>query len=163
MQKQVVLPGQLDHPARHRQVGVRAVDVKFADRGVAEAAQAIFDMAHHGVIAHPARDLAAASIRPQTGHHQFRRRLEQALSALVAGARHHGKAQAGLAHQPDHLGHGHGLPGIVAVVDMRVGDRQRIGGQRHGRQPGAGAQQGQAQQRGGKVRRVQARHRIPGM
>jgi hypothetical protein len=51
---QSLLFRQLHHAAHHRQVGVGAVDVEFADRGIAVFLQAFLDMADHGFIAHPA-------------------------------------------------------------------------------------------------------------
>ena len=140
MQQDLVLSGELDHPARHRQVGVGAEEMELADRDVAVLPQPLLDVGHDGLVAHPGPDLAALPVRPQLRQDEVRRLGVEPLGALVVRARHHPPPHAGLAQERDRLLRWELLPGVVAVVQMGVEDRQ-VGGA--GASRAAGEQQGE--------------------
>ena len=133
VQEQLVFARQLDDTAHHRQVGVGAIDMVFADGDIPVRPEPRLQVRHDAGVPHPGADLAALAVRPQHRDHQIGRLGEQFLRAVVAAARHHRAAQARLAQDVDGRLGWQLLPGIMAVMQVRIEDR-------HGRRGTAGNQ-----------------------
>ncbi len=141
VQHEPVLPGERHHAPRHRQVGIGAVQVELADRGVALAGEAILEKRDDRFVAHPGADVAAGAIRAQRRHHEIRRLGDEPLRAVVAGARDEGALDAGLAQDRDRVLRRQVVPRVVAVMHVRVEERELGGVQRRRRRragPGRG-------------------------
>jgi hypothetical protein len=130
-----VLPGELHDPARDRQIGVGAVQVELPERHVAVPAQAVLDVPQHALVLRPGADVPARAVGTERRDDQVRRLRQEALGAVVVGARHEGPPHARLAQDGHRLGGRHHAPGVVAVVDVGVEDRELGRGRRgHGEQ-----------------------------
>ena len=91
------------------------------------------------LVAHPGGGFAAPAVGPQDRHDQVGRDGMELLGALVARARDEGPLEARGAQDTHGLVRRHDVPGVVAVVDVRIDQRQVLG-------PRAGRNQ-QCQQR----------------
>ena len=127
MQHETVLPGERDHAPRHRQIRVGAIQVKLADGDVALAGEAILQERDDRLVAHPGRDLAAGAIGAKRRQHEIGRLRDEALRALVAGARDERAHDAGAAQDGDRILRRKVLPRVVAVMHVRIEDR-KLGG-----------------------------------
>src|SRR6185503_3774433 len=100
--------------------------MKLADPRVLITKNSLFQIWNERFIPYPRTDLAARAIWAQLRDHQVGRRLVEALLAVVARAGDQRALEAGLAHDGDRLLHRHGFPRVVAVVQVRVEDRQLL-------------------------------------
>ena len=97
MQVQPVFPRELHQPSRNRQVGIRAVEVEFADRGVAIFFEPLVEITDDRVVAHPRADVAARAVRAQRRHDEVRGFCVQLLVAVVIRTRYQRAFYAGFA------------------------------------------------------------------
>ena len=118
---------------------VRAIPVVTAEEAKAMARTNLAAWARAGkvdavvtTIAAPVQPLSAGgdnhhlNLRWLCRAHNLGRGARQALLAFVARARDQRPPDAGLAQEVDHLLQRHALPGVVAVVQVRIEDRQRL-------------------------------------
>ena len=74
VQDEIVLLRELHHAPRHREIGVRAVQMKFPERDVAVFFQVIFEIGDDRVLANPGADVRARAIGAQRRQYQIGRR-----------------------------------------------------------------------------------------
>ena len=86
MEEKLVLPRQLHHAPRHRQVSVSPVQVEFADPRITVFPQPLLKIGDHALIAEPGADFAARTVGAQLGYHQVGCQRGETLLAVVAGA-----------------------------------------------------------------------------
>ena len=110
-------------------------NLELADAGVGVDLQPRLNVGDDGLVVHPGADLAAPPIGAQHRHDQIGCRLVQHLRAVVAGARHERLLEPRLAQHFHRLGRRQHVPGVMAVVDVRVDQRTLILGGGEGGAP----------------------------